>query len=142
MSSFYFKNKLSVFNFTVFHEVFRKGRCYLWHEGIARKGSAEIASALMLCIGDLVDQGYQDVRLYSDNCGGQNKNRMLFSMYAHVAALHGIKITHRFLVAGHTHMDADTIHARIENATDRKEVWDFEGWVQAIEGAKEGIAYV
>jgi len=41
-SPFYYKTKLKVFNFTVFHSVKRLGRCYLWHEGIAKKAQTRL----------------------------------------------------------------------------------------------------
>ncbi|XP_034250152.1 uncharacterized protein LOC117650682 [Thrips palmi] len=62
-------------------EVERNGHCYVWHEGLAKKGSKP----------------------------------------------------------GHTHMDADTIHARIENSTNLKEIMDFEDWIVAISEAKETL---
>ncbi|KAK3931942.1 Sporozoite surface protein 2 [Frankliniella fusca] len=139
VGAFFYKNKISVFNLTIFQEVERIGHCYVWHEGIAKKGSNEIASALSHFIDKLVENGHKELILYSDNCSGQNKNRYVFAMFQQKAVLHGIKITHRFLEPGHTHMDADTIHARIENSTRLKEIMDFEDWVNAISEAKETL---
>ncbi|KAE8737783.1 hypothetical protein FOCC_FOCC016751 [Frankliniella occidentalis] len=139
VGTFFYKNKLSVYNLTIFHEVERIGHCYLWHEGLGRKGSCEIASSVSHFIDKLVQKGHKEITLYSDNCSGQNKNRYIFAMFQLKAVLHEVKITHRFLEPGHTHMDADTIHARIENSTRLKEILDFEDWVQAITEAKETL---
>ena len=56
----------------------------------------------------------KDIRLYSDSCGGQNRNHLFAAMLMHVSRSKVIKIKHCFLEPGHTHMEADTIHALIE----------------------------
>lgn len=136
---FYYKNKLRVFNFTCFNMTDRIGDNFLWHEGIGKKGSSEIASALLWYIKTLVKEGYSDLRFWSDNCGGQNKNRNLFAMYEYAAVKYGIKITHRYLEPGHTQMEADSIHGRIEKVTEKESIYDFDTWVQWIESAKEEL---
>ncbi|XP_034252976.1 uncharacterized protein LOC117652289 [Thrips palmi] len=136
---FYYKTKLKVYNFTVFNMTERLGDNFLWHEGIGKKGSSEISSALLIYIKRLVQKGYSDVRFWSDNCGGQNKNRFLFAMYLYAAVKYGIKITHRYLETGHTQMEADSIHARIEKVTDKEDIYDFDTWVEWIESAKEEL---
>jgi hypothetical protein len=138
-SSFFYRNKLTVFNFTTFNSVKRIGNCYLWHEGVAKKGSDEISSCLFFCIQDLVNAGYKEVRFYSDNCSGQNKNRFVFGMFVYAAVLFGIKITHTFLEPGHTLMEVDSIHARIETSTKDKDIYCFDDWVIAIQSAKEEL---
>lgn len=138
-SAYYYKSELNVFNFTVFNMVERLGVSYLWHEGVGKKGSSEISSALLHYIEHLVKQAYKDIRFWSDNCAGQNKNRFLYAMYEYVAVKYDIKITHRYLEPGHTQMEADSKHARIEKATDKKDIYDFDGWVEAIEEAKESL---
>ncbi|KAK3920097.1 Proteasome subunit beta type-2 [Frankliniella fusca] len=138
-SPFYYSSKLNVFNFTVFHSVHRLGFCYLWHEGMAKKGSDEVSSSLFHFITELVEKGCKEIIFYSDNCGGQNKNRFIFSMYQLAAVKYSIKITHKFLELGHTMMEVDSIHARIEKAASGKEISDFDEWVNAIENAKEEL---
>jgi len=117
----------------------RVGHCYLWHEGIGRKGSSEISSALLDYIQMLVQKGHTDLRFYSDNCAGQNKNRFLFAMYLFAWNKYQIKITHRYLEPGHTQMEADSIHGNIERATQLKDLYDFQDWVDAITETKEQL---
>ncbi|XP_046391544.1 uncharacterized protein LOC124159678 [Ischnura elegans] len=138
-SVLYYRNKLNIFNFTIFNMVERVGDCYLWHEGIGKKGSNEISSSLLNFLECLVKKGYRDIRLWSDNCAGQNKNRFLFAMYEYIAIKYSIKITHRYLEPGHTQMEVDSIHARIEKETEKMEIFDFNGWVEAIEEAKQAF---
>ncbi|KAK3908779.1 hypothetical protein KUF71_003421 [Frankliniella fusca] len=138
-SAMYYRSKLNVYNFTVFDHVGRNGTCFLWHEGIGKKGSSEISSSLLQVIRDLVKHGHNDIRFYSDNCAGQNKNRFLFAMYLHLCVKYSIKITHRYLEPGHTQMEADSIHGNIERSTERQDIFDFDGWVEAIEQAKTSL---
>ena len=72
-------SKLNVWNFTIFELGTRIGWCNLWNETIGNRGSNEVASFLW----DFIRNKVQDVRkfcLFSDNCGGQNRNRNVFSM--------------------------------------------------------------
>ncbi|XP_034238082.1 uncharacterized protein LOC117643346 [Thrips palmi] len=138
-SPFYYHSKLTLYNFTVFHSIKRLGCCFLWHEGMAKKGSNEISSSLLYYISELVKEGYKELIFYSDNCGGQNKNRFIFSMLQLAAVRYSVKITHRFLETGHTMMEVDSIHARIENSTEFSELFDFDDWIKAIEDAKEEL---
>lgn len=65
-------------------------------------------------------KGSEKVILYSDNCGGQNRNRFIFSMFAFAATHFQIEIIHRFLEEGHTQNEGDSMHAVIENAKKRR----------------------
>lgn len=138
-SAMYYFSKLNVYNFTIFNHVDRMGNCYLWHEGIGKKGSSEISSSLLQYIEELVAKGHTDLRFYSDNCGGQNKNRFLYSMYVLVCVKYKIKITHRYLEPGHTQMEVDNIHGNIERATEKSDLYDFDDWVNAIEETKQEL---
>ena len=43
---FYYKNKLSVFNFTLFELANLTGHCFVWNETDAKKGANEVGSCL------------------------------------------------------------------------------------------------
>jgi len=60
-------------------------------------------------------------------------------MYEFAAVLYSIKLTHKFLEPGHTMMEVDSIHARIEQSTEDTEIFDFDGWVEEIKNAKEEL---
>jgi hypothetical protein len=90
----------------------------------------------MIYIEILIKKGYKVFKFFSDNCAGQNKNRYLFAMYTWLAVRYGVTITHTYYEPGHTQMPADSIHARIEKSTAKKDIYEFEDWVEAIENAK------
>ena len=57
-----------------------------------------------------------DITFYSDNCGGQNKNKFIMALYAYcVLKYNKLKsMTHKFLVTGHTQNEGDSVHSVIE----------------------------
>lgn len=135
-SPFFYKNKLSVYNLTVFDSAPGLGSCYLWHAGIAKRGANEIGSALMDAYSNCAKDGKKEILSFSDSCSGQNKNRFIYAMMLNVSAKYSIKIRHCFLTPGHTYNDADGVHARIEAATRDKDIYDLKEWIEHIRQAK------
>ena len=62
-STFYYKRKLSVFNFTVYDTTDKDVICYVWHEGEAGRGGNEVATC---------------VRHYFEKQGQQGKKEIAF----------------------------------------------------------------
>lgn len=94
----YYMSKLSVWNFTIFDMANHEGLCNLWNETIGSRGANEIASFLWRYFSKKHALGVREFALYSDNCGGQNRNKIVFSMFIQAANNLGIKITHRYIV--------------------------------------------
>lgn len=118
VSTFYYKSKLNVFNFTLFNIPEKKGSCYIWHEGEAKRGANEIST----CVFDYIKKSGigKDIIFYSDNCSSQNKNRFLMSMYLYaVEYLNVPQITHKYLIIGHTENEGDSMHSCIEKERSR-----------------------
>lgn len=118
ISSFYYKSKLNCLNFTAFDLINKAGICYLWHEGEARRGSNEISTCVYnLLINNCIGK---NVTFYSDNCGGQNKNKFMAIMFIYVVRNYDVKsITHKFLIAGHSQNEGDSMHSCIESSKKR-----------------------
>jgi hypothetical protein len=135
-SVMYYKSKLSIFNFTIWDENEKEGHCYLWNETEGQKGANEVATNVYDFIQKKVKDGTQEFFFYSDGPTGQNKNRMVFSMYLTAAQKFNVKITHRFLEPGHTWSPADSIHARIETEAKDQEIFSPEEWMTLILNAK------
>lgn len=118
ISTFFYKCRLNCFNFTIFEITSRNGFCYFWHEAIAMRGANEIATCLLDYLFNL--PAGKDVIFYSDNCVGQNKNKMVVSMYLYAVQKTQVKsITHKFLTVGHTQNEGDSMHSVIEKAKKR-----------------------
>ncbi|KAK3909537.1 hypothetical protein KUF71_019640, partial [Frankliniella fusca] len=132
----FYKRKLSTYNFTVYDKTFKKGYCYLWDESEAKRGANEIATCVLLFIKKKVSEGITDFFIWSDNCGGQNKNKYLFSAYTWAAAQYNITITHRYMERGHTMNEADSMHSTIEKAARYEQIYVPKDLVPIIENAK------
>ena len=78
VSQVHYKRKLAVYNLTVYSLGDREATCYVWDETEGRKGSCEIGTCLSRYIQSL-PQDVKHVILYSDTCGGQNRNKFVAS---------------------------------------------------------------
>ena len=111
----YYKRQLAVYNLTIYETSMEgnKAPCMMWDETIAGRGGKEIGSCVPKWLNELLND-IKEVRLYSDSCGGQNRNHLIAAILMYMCKHKGIKITHSFLEPVHTHMEADTMHATIE----------------------------
>ena len=115
VSQLYYKRKLVVYNFTIYESPSAVGRCYLWTEVDGQKGSDEIGTCLLKYL-QALPTTVSKVDLFSDNCGGQNKNIQIVAicLYAVNTIDHLQEIQHTFLETGHTQMECDSMHSAIE----------------------------
>lgn len=79
-SSFYYKRKFATYNLMIYDIGKKMGYCYVWNESEAKRGSNEIGTCLLKFIKHMTKKGVNEFRFYSDNCGGQNRNRFIFAM--------------------------------------------------------------
>ena len=128
---------MSVYNFTVYDVLKHKAYCYLWSENDAKKGSNEVASCLLHFIELKIAEGISKFSSYSDNCGGQNRNRFVFAMFVFVCAKYNIDIKHTFLEAGHTQNESDSVHSMIERYSSKRKIFTLDEWREIIKAAKE-----
>lgn len=121
VSTFYYKSKLSTYNFTVC-DLNKKGQgsvmCFMWHEGQGKRGPNEIGSCLLKYL-QRKSENYRgndlEIVFFSDNCSGQQKNKFVLAAYFYAVQNYNIKsITHKYLVTGHTQNEGDNVHSLIE----------------------------
>ena len=88
----------------------------MWNEMLASRGACEVASCVMYFLNKQVAESIDKVAFYSDNCGGQNRNKFIASMYMYVVYTTMFEsIQHNYLENGRTQNENDSIHATIEN---------------------------
>lgn len=81
---------------------------YVFHEGVANKGSNEICSMLLHYIDNFLEGNIQELFLFSDNCPGQNKNHTVIRfLMALTDNKRFRKINHYFPVRGHSFLPND-----------------------------------
>lgn len=89
----------------------------MWDETVSGRGGNEISSAILkwLTISPL-DNQTEELTIWSDNCPSQNRNVMIVMCYFYILSIcPKLKIiNHKYLLRGHTHLEADTDHALIE----------------------------
>nr|CAH7762462.1 unnamed protein product [Callosobruchus chinensis] len=99
----FYLRKAWVYNLGIHDCVNDKGYMYMWCENTGKRGSDEIASILFK---HFKERGRlpRNLIIYTDNCGGQNKNWVLISLWKQLVT-EGVfeSIEHRFLLVGHTH---------------------------------------
>lgn len=137
----YYKLKLQTYNFSIFNLGTNDGTCYMWHEGLARRGCSEVGSCLIIFIEDHLKKGIKEFSFYSDNCSGQNRNKFLFSLYNYLAQKHQITIRHTFLERGHTQMEGDSMHSVIEKAAKHVPIYIPQQWYTLVRTAKRRQPY-
>lgn len=135
----YYSRKYAVFNFTVYESGTQNGYCYIWGEADGKRGSCEIATCLYNYLKELDNRGVNTLLLYCDNCTGQNKNKVIFSMFKHfLEQSKNLKVIQiNYLLAGHTYMPVDSMHAVIEREVRKLIVWAPSQWPSFIESARK-----
>ena len=104
----FYLRQLSVFPFCIHNLKDGKAHFYLYHEGEAKKGPDETCSFLLHYIKNNVPGTVKELHLYSDSCGGQNKNHTLLRFCLALTDLNMFeKIIHRFPKRGHSFLPCD-----------------------------------
>ena len=106
----YYKRQLSNYSFNI--HVLSTGQSffYVYHEGIAKKGPNEVASFLFHFINNYLNDDVEQLHIFCDSAGGQNKNFTIIRLIHYVTRnrIHGLKeITTTFPIRGHSYMECD-----------------------------------
>lgn len=118
VSEQYYRSKLSTYNLTFYSLAENQGYCFMWYEALGQRGSNEVSSCVIAFIKEKVEmENIQEFSFFSDNCGGQNRNKNIISMYVYCAINFSVRITHYYLEKGHAQNEGDSIHSNIEKAS-------------------------
>lgn len=86
----------------------------IWHEGISGRGGNEIASCVLKLFLNRVT-AKKVLTMWSDNCCGQNKNKMILMLWIYLVIKGTFHtVDHKFLVSGHSFLSCDRDFAQIE----------------------------
>ena len=114
----YYKCKLWTYNFDVHNIKTGKAVCYLWNETQAKRGSIEISNCLQHYLLNYVDTNVKYLKIFSDNCGGQNKNiNVALTCLKQIHTDRFSKIEHFFMEPGHSYLPCDRDFGHIEKKT-------------------------
>ena len=128
-SCLYYKRKLNMYNLTVYD--YRNGQGYfnVWAETTAMRGSNGIASCVYRYLERISKEGVKKVTLFSDSCGGQNRNKnFLTTLWYALSKFEFEEIEHIFFVSGHSQNNGDSMHSVIERSSRHVSVYTPTQW--------------
>ena len=124
---------MAAYNRTITDLVSRAGYCYTRDQTISKRGSNEIASCLQRFIADNVEREITKLKLFADNCLGQNKNRYIIQMLAIMIVKSKLPIIDLiFFEKGHNQNINESVHSLIERVKKGVNIHPWQ-WVMLIE---------
>ena len=141
-SLMYYSRKICVYNLCIYSAAPpNEAYCYCWSEVEGKRGSNDIGTCLYKWLSDLPNT-VTEVSLFSDTCGGQNRNQNIAAMFLYVVNnTHLQIITHNFLESGHSHMECDSMHSAIETEKKHVHVFSMHDWVSIFRRARRRLPY-
>ena len=141
-SQMYYSRKLCVYNLCIYNQAPpNEASCYCWSEVEGKRGSNDIGTCLFKWLNDLPDTVHE-VSLFSDTCGGQNRNQNVAAMFLYAVRNTQLRvITHNFLESGHSHMECDSMHSAIEREKKNINVFTMHDWVNIFRKARRRLPY-
>lgn len=136
----YYKRQLWTFNLCIYDEANEKGYMYMWSENVASRGANEIGSCLMKHMQRFLPENAETIILYSDSCGGQNRNiKMTLLLKKMLTSLVNVStITQKFFISGHSYNSCDRCFGMIDKQ--RKATQDMflpKHWENVVRVAKK-----
>lgn len=105
----FYLRQLSCYNLGVHVDKDDRAFMCIWHEAISSREASEITSCLLTVYNrEMRPSLKKDLVVWSDNCPGQNKNKIIIMAYmfmTHWGLLDSVK--HKFLVSGHSFLSCD-----------------------------------
>ena len=139
---YFFVSRLVCFNETFASIRNANDICVLWHEAIAGRNGANVASAFAQVILTL-SGGIQDFVFWADNCAPQNKNWTLYSTFLQLVNSEDgpTSIIIKYLEPGHTFMKADSLHGCIGRKLREEPVlYDMADLASLVRKSKAGVS--
>jgi len=114
----FYKRQIWLYNLGIHSGKTSEGFFYVWPEGMAGRGAQEVAACLMKHIKNRLDNDVKCLKLWSDSCGGQNRNIKIVLMMRHVLSQHSSLecIIFRYRVSGHSYLPNDSEFGDVECA--------------------------
>lgn len=120
-SAIFYKRRLSIYNLTVYNIADRDCHCFTWDETQSKRGSSEISTSVYEALKVYDNKGMTKAYLFSDGCGGQNKNSITPAMmlYTVLNSKNIEEISLRFFETNHGQNEGDSAHSAIGHALKR-----------------------
>ncbi|KAL4083711.1 hypothetical protein QTP88_029027 [Uroleucon formosanum] len=113
----FYKRQLWLYNTGIYSGKEHQGYCYVWLEGQAGRGAQEVGSCLLKHIKNNLNNNIKDLVLWSDSCGGQNRNiKVVLLLKTLFNSTELDSITLKYLYPGHSFLPNDRNFSDIESA--------------------------
>lgn len=139
----FYKRQLWTYNLCIYSEAEKRAYMYVWSENQAGRGGQEIGSCIINHLKNHIPQNTSRIVMYSDRCGGQNRNiklTMLLKKYLHDLtnddALESIE--QKYFVSGHSYNSCDRSFGLIEKQQKNSpKIYTPSDWVDVITATKK-----
>ncbi|CAG4955519.1 unnamed protein product [Colias eurytheme] len=140
----YYKRQLWTYCLGIHDAATDKVTMCLWDETIASRGPQEIGSCLLRYIKENVTT--KKLILYSDQCGGQNRNIKMAVLCQYITAHPDFvveSIDHKFFLSGHSYLACDQDFGLIEKKKKLfKNIFVPDDWDEVIKAARKKEPFV
>lgn len=134
----YYKRQLNFYNFGINDRETNKGYMHTWTEVEGKRGSNEVLSCLFNFLNNRDLSGIEHVYSFSDNCGGQNRNKNIINFLSFICKKFKIKTWHHiYLESGHSYLPNDTDFGKIEKKKNQRSfIFSQDQWNELIRSCK------
>ncbi|CAH1958505.1 unnamed protein product [Acanthoscelides obtectus] len=139
----YYKRQLWTYCLGIHNLATKESFMYIWNESIASRGPQEIGSCLLHFIKNQVKT--KKLLMYSDQCGGQNRNIKMALLCNYIVSSHDLiveEINHKFLVSGHSYLPCDQDFGLIEKQKKYfKDIYVPDSWETVVKAARKKVPF-
>lgn len=136
-STSFFKTKLCCHNFTIYDLDSREVCCFWFDETAADLTASTFATCVLEYLQKFCMDESGPIIFYSDGCTYQNRNAVLSNALLAYAVDNNIELIQKFLVVGHTQMECDSVHSRIEKEMKGRDVYIPHDYIRFTKDARK-----
>lgn len=118
----FYLHQLSVNVFNIHNLSTGRSMFYVYHEGMGKKGPNEVCSFIMDYINREIPTNIRNFHIFSDGCGGQNKNHSVIRMCLGLVDLKRFQtVNEYFPIRGHSYMPCDRNFAMVKRKINKND---------------------